>query len=81
MKDLLNIREFISERRNEELVLCTLVRKVGSSYRAVGAKKVISLSGGSIGLLSGGCLEASIEKTAREKFDEMPFHAHVRHAL
>lgn len=73
MKDILSIREFISRRRaNERLVLCTLVRKTGSSYRTVGAKKVISLNGESLGLLSGGCLEASIEKVARENYNQLP---------
>lgn len=76
MKDHNDIRNFIETRRStESLVLCTLVRKSGSSYRAPGAKKVVSLSGGAIGFLSGGCLEASIEKTARDRFSELPFIA------
>lgn len=73
MKDISMIREFIESRRaSEKLVLCTLVRKTGSSYRAVGAKKVVSLNGESSGLLSGGCLEASIEKIARENYNQLP---------
>ncbi len=75
MKDLSEIRKFIQTRRaTESLVLCTLVHKNGSSYRGVGAKKVVSLvSGESLGFLSGGCLEASIEKAAREGFSRLPF--------
>jgi molybdenum cofactor cytidylyltransferase len=74
MRDLLDIRKFIVEAPPQErLALCTLTKKVGSSYRGVGAKKLVSLSGSSCGLLSGGCLEASIEKTARERWHEMPF--------
>ncbi len=76
MKDMNGIRKFIETRRStESLVLCTLVRKSGSSYRGVGAKKVVSLLGDSLGFLSGGCLEASIEKAARERFNELPFIA------
>lgn len=75
MKDFSEIRNFIQTRRaTESLVLCTLVRKSGSSYRGVGAKKVVSLlSGEALGFLSGGCLEASIEKAAREGFSRLPF--------
>lgn len=74
MKDILEIRNYIEHAPvDEKLVLCTLVGKTGSSYRSVGAKKLISLSGASCGLLSGGCLEGSIEKTARERYQEMPF--------
>ena len=77
MKDLLDIRHFVeqkiqSSQAAEQLVLCTLIRKTGSSYRSVGAKKIVSLSGSSVGLLSGGCLEASIEKFARENYDRLP---------
>lgn len=73
MKDILNIRKFIAAKSpDEKIVLCTLVRKKGSSYRAVGAKKAVLLSRGSVGLISGGCLEASIEKAARERFEELP---------
>lgn len=74
MRDLMDIKNFLADADHEEhLVLCTLVKKSGSSYRGVGAKKVVALSGKSIGLLSGGCLEGSIERTARERWQEMPF--------
>jgi len=78
MKDMNDIRKFIqtrcSNREAGPLVLCTLVHKSGSSYRGVGAKKIVSANS-SLGFLSGGCLEASIEKTARERADELPFIA------
>lgn len=74
MKDLRTIRNFIEQRiSTEKLVLCTLVRKQGSSYRSLGAKKIIALSGESVGLLSGGCLEASIVKSACTRYAELPF--------
>ena len=74
MKDLKNIRSFIQDRVREPLTLCTLVAKSGSSYRDLGAKKVVSAKD-AIGFLSGGCLEASIEKAARERRSELPFIA------
>jgi len=74
VKDILNIRQFLTEKiASDRLVLCTITGKRGSSYRTTGARKIIALNGGSSGLLSGGCLEASIEKAARERFDELPF--------
>jgi Uncharacterized MobA-related protein len=74
MRDLLDIRKFIFEASpQDQLVLCTLIKKTGSSYRQVGAKKLVSLSGESRGLLSGGCLEGAIERAARENWDRMPF--------
>jgi xanthine dehydrogenase accessory factor len=73
VRDLADLREFWQKRPGEPMALCTLIRKRGSSYRAPGAKKLILLSGGGCGLLSGGCLEADIENTAREGWNEMPF--------
>ncbi len=74
MQDIVELRDFYhSYGKQKLLVLCTLVRKKGSSYRDVGAKKIVSLDGESRGLLSGGCLEASIEKMARERVADMPF--------
>ena len=74
MRDLVELREFCEHYKNDEgLVMCTLVRKSGSSYRGVGAKKLVATDGKSCGLLSGGCLEGSIEKSARERKHEMPF--------
>ena len=74
MRDLVELREFCERHRHDSsLVMCTLVRKSGSSYRGVGAKKLVASNGKSCGLLSGGCLEGSIEKSARERRSEMPF--------
>lgn len=47
-------------RRAEPLVLATIVRTEGSTYRKAGARILISQSGVSSGLLSGGCLEADL---------------------
>ena len=74
MRDLVELRAFCELHQNDEgLVMCTLVRKSGSSYRSVGAKKLVASNGKNCGLLSGGCLEGSIEKAARERKHEMPF--------
>ena len=73
MRDLKDIRQFWHDRVDENLALCTLVHKSGSSYRGLGAKKIVARDRGSSGLLSGGCLEADIEKTARDKWQTMPF--------
>lgn len=74
MKDLFEIRKFIETHAvKEDLVLCTLIRKSGSAYRGVGSKKVVSRKKGSLGMLSGGCLEGAIDTAARERFDELPF--------
>jgi xanthine dehydrogenase accessory factor len=76
MQDQVELRKFYDTHREQgSLVLCTLVRKAGSSYRGLGAKKIVAPSGLSCGMLSGGCLEASIEKMGRERYPEMPFIA------
>ncbi|MEZ4743315.1 MAG: XdhC family protein [Bdellovibrionota bacterium] len=49
-----------NEERNFSSVLATIVKKEGSSYRGLGAKILLSSSGESSGLLSGGCLEQEI---------------------
>jgi len=75
MQDLVELRNFHQKHTEQSpLVLCTLIRKSGSSYRDVGAKKIVARDS-SCGLLSGGCLEASIEKMARERQQETPFIA------
>jgi xanthine dehydrogenase accessory factor len=73
MKDLVELRRFFRRTESEDLVLCTIVRKAGSSYRDVFAKKLISLSTfDAYGLLSGGCLEREIENTARQNQELLP---------
>jgi xanthine/CO dehydrogenase XdhC/CoxF family maturation factor len=48
------------------LVLGTLVRTSGSTYRRAGARLLITPEGVPVGLISGGCLEPQIAKAARE---------------
>ena len=52
------------KERGESLVLATLVRTEGSTYRKAGARILFSESGESSGLLSGGCLEADLRERA-----------------
>ena len=48
------------------LVLATIVRTRGSTYRKVGAQMLFDASGGSFGMLSGGCLEGDMAERARK---------------
>jgi xanthine/CO dehydrogenase XdhC/CoxF family maturation factor len=50
----------------EPLVLGTLVRTSGSTYRRAGARLLITPGGVPVGLISGGCLEPQIAKAAQE---------------
>jgi xanthine/CO dehydrogenase XdhC/CoxF family maturation factor len=52
-------------RRHEPLVLATVVRTVGSTYRKAGAQMLLAADGSAAGLLSGGCLEADLMERAR----------------
>lgn len=51
--------------RGEPLVLATVVRTLGSTYRKAGAQMLIAGDGRAAGLLSGGCLEADLMERAR----------------
>jgi xanthine dehydrogenase accessory factor len=71
MRDIENLLAFWTAHPDEELVLATIVRKQFSGYRSVGARKLISRDN-ACGLLSGGCLEAEIDATARNAWDALP---------
>jgi xanthine dehydrogenase accessory factor len=49
----------------EPLVLATIVRTIGSTYRKAGAQMLIAADGSVAGLLSGGCLEADLAERAQ----------------
>ena len=57
-------REFMRRRGHEALALATLVRTTGSSYLQPGARMLISASGETFGLLSGGCIEEEVAAKA-----------------
>ena len=48
--------------RKEKLALATLITRVGSAPRAVGAKYLIKEDGTSLGSIGGGCVEAEVGK-------------------
>jgi xanthine dehydrogenase accessory factor len=53
-------------RENESIVLASVVRTEGTTYRAVGARMIVRAGGATIGLLSSGCLEGEIiDRAAR----------------
>jgi xanthine dehydrogenase accessory factor len=49
-----------AQSRHESIILATIVYTQGSTYRKLGARMLISSSGKTIGMLSGGCLEQDI---------------------
>jgi xanthine dehydrogenase accessory factor len=51
--------------RKEKLALATLITRVGSAPRAVGAKYLIKEDGSSLGSIGGGCVEAEVWQVAQ----------------
>jgi xanthine dehydrogenase accessory factor len=52
--------------RKEKLVLATIITRVGSAPRGIGAKYLIKEDGTSMGSVGGGCVEAEVWQGARE---------------
>jgi len=52
--------------RKERLALATLITRVGSAPRAVGAKYLVKGDGTSVGSIGGGCVEAEVWQEAKE---------------
>jgi xanthine dehydrogenase accessory factor len=52
------------EHDNGQAVLATVVKVEGSAYRRPGARMLIPLYGGTVGTISGGCLESEVAKKA-----------------
>jgi xanthine dehydrogenase accessory factor len=60
------IEFFQSQRRQSKpLVLATIVRTIGSTYRKPGAHMLIASDGSAAGLLSGGCAESDLIERAQ----------------
>lgn len=51
-------------RDGEESVMATVVRVQGSAYRRPGARMLIARHGGTVGMVSGGCLEGELARRA-----------------
>jgi xanthine dehydrogenase accessory factor len=55
---------------NEKVVLATLITRVGSAPRAVGAKCLIRSDGTSLGSIGGGCVEAEVWQEAQKVIEK-----------
>ena len=64
LKSILN--SWAPLKNQQEWVLATLYKIEGSSYRKLGAMMLISSLGQRLGMLSGGCLEADIQRHAKQ---------------
>ena len=56
--------------KREKLALATLITRVGSAPRGVGAKYLIKEDGASLGSIGGGCVEAEVWQGAQEVMRE-----------
>ena len=52
--------------KREKCALATLISRVGSAPRAVGAKYLIKEDGTSLGSIGGGCVEAEVWQEAQK---------------
>ena len=66
MMELRHILQHTASGAHDDAVLVTLVDVKGSGYRLAGARMLIDGNGTSIGMVSGGCLEADIVERAKE---------------
>ena len=64
-------------RGNRPLALATVVKIEGSSYRRPGAKLLIEEEGGTMGGVSGGCLEADVREVGLAALKDG--HCRLRH--
>ncbi len=56
--------------KKEKLALATLVSRVGSAPRAVGAKYLIRADGSTVGSIGGGCVEAEVWQEAQKVMEK-----------
>jgi xanthine dehydrogenase accessory factor len=57
--------------KKEKCVLATLINRVGSAPRAVGAKYLIKEDGTSMGSIGGGCVESEVWQKAQKVMEEV----------
>jgi xanthine dehydrogenase accessory factor len=62
VKALQQIIRRVAENRSRPWALATLVQTEGSTYRKPGARLLVDSDGGTLGVLSGGCLEEEIAR-------------------
>ena len=56
--------------KKEKCVLATLISRVGSAPRAVGAKYLVKEDGASLGSIGGGCVEAEVWQEAQKVMEK-----------
>ncbi len=56
--------------KKEKCVLATLISRVGSAPRAVGAKYLVKEDGASLGSIGGGCVEAEVWQEAQKAMEK-----------
>src|SRR4029077_20361170 len=66
MKSLQQIIQRVAENPTRPWALATLVQTQGSTYRKPGARMLVDPAGGTLGVLSGGCLEEEIGRQGKE---------------
>ena len=66
MKALQQIIQRVAEYPAQPWALATLVQTRGSTYRKAGARLLVDPNGGTVGFLTGGCLEEEIGRQGRE---------------
>lgn len=57
------------DRAGRKLVMATVVKLDGSSYRRPGVRMLLSESGDAVGAVSGGCVEKEIHRQAKSVFE------------
>jgi xanthine dehydrogenase accessory factor len=70
MKALQQIIQRVAENPAQPWALATLLQTQGSTYRKAGARLLIDPAGGTLGVLSGGCLEEEIGRQGRDVIRE-----------
>jgi xanthine/CO dehydrogenase XdhC/CoxF family maturation factor len=70
MKALQQIIRRVAENPCRSWALATLVQTQGSTYRKPGARLLVDSDGGTLGVLSGGCLEEEIARHGQKVIDD-----------
>jgi len=70
VKALQQIIQRVAGNPSRSWALATLVQTEGSTYRKPGARLLVESDGGSVGILSGGCLEGEIARHGQKVIDD-----------
>ena len=70
MKALQQIIRRVAENPSRPWALATLIQTEGSTYRKPGARLLVDSEGGTLGVLSGGCLEEEIARHGQKVIDD-----------